>query len=198
MQRHLRHLGTVLIISSLASLLGACGGRIAADDGDAGDAEPHPATTTTPTASASPTDVATAPTTSATPPKESAWCGMPTGANLPYDDAGHLRELLVGRWLYCEGVGRVGPADVVGFEIDKERSWWYLRRAADGSLVRATGRGYQGWCVVIDLGHGNSQVDLDVDVGGGALVTQTQFTDGPRRVHLHHRDGYAAYLRIPD
>jgi hypothetical protein len=194
MHRPLRHPITLL----LTLALGACGGKIAADGDDAGDTDPR--TSTTPTTS--PTDVATAPsptpTTAPTTPKDSVWCGMPTGKNLPYSSADQLRALLVGKWIYCEGDGRVGPKEVVGFEIDVEHHWFYLRRAEDGTLFRETGAGYQGWCVVIDLGHGNYQVDLDVDTGGGALVTQTEFTDGPRRVHLHHRDGYAAYLRIPD
>ena len=198
MKRHLgmRHL-TTISLSLAIGLAGACGGKIAADGPDAGDvAEAASETTTTPSPTA--TDVPDPGTTPTTPAKDSVWCGMAVGPNLPYADATELRSLLVGRWLYCEGEGRVGPADVVGFEIDVAHHWWYLRRAADGTLARVGGAGYEGWCVVLDLGHGNYQVDFDVDTGGGALVTQTTFTDGPRRVHLHHREGYAAYLRIPD
>jgi hypothetical protein len=191
-----RHLGIVLAASAVALGIAACGGKIAADGPDADGEGPSPtATAPTGTATGTTTDPEPVPTST---PKDTVWCGMPTGASLPYGNAAQLRDLLVGRWIYCEGVGRVGPADVVGFEIDKDHFWWYLRRAPDGSLVRAAGTGYEGYCWVIDLGHGTYQVDLDVDVGGGALVTQTEFTDGPRRVHLHHRDGYAAYLRIPD
>ncbi|MEO7094844.1 MAG: hypothetical protein ABI175_16415 [Polyangiales bacterium] len=191
----LRHVTTVLVALALA----ACGGKIAQDDEDAaGDGFPS----VTPTA---PTDVPTTPTSTPTAvptatgtPKDSVWCGMPTGANLPYASSDALRGLLVGRWIYCEGEGRIGPKEVVGFEIDDKKHWWYLRRASDGSLFRETTAGYQGWCVVLDDGRGNYQVDLDVDTGGAVLVTQTQFTDGPRRVHLHHRDGYAAYLRVTE
>ena len=194
----LRHVGTILCALTFGIAAAACGGKIAPDGVDAGDIEPEPTATTAPTPTATEAPSGSATTEPTTPAKETVWCGMPVGPNLPYADATQLRSLLVGRWLYCEGEGRVGPADVVGFEIDAARNWWYLRRASDGSLVRASGVGYEGWCVVIDLGHGNYQVDLDVDTGGGALVTQTTFTDGPRRVHLHHREGYAAYLRIPD
>jgi hypothetical protein len=192
MHRSLRPLATILFTLAV----GACGGRIAADDDDDADARPRPSTTTTTSPT---TDVpTTTPTTTPTVPKDTVWCGMPIGASFPYANADDLRKLLVGKWLYCDGDGRVGPADVVGFEIRADSHWSYLRRGTDGELVRATAAGYGGWCVVLDLGHGRYQVDLDLDTKGGALITETEFTDGPRRVHLHHRDGYAAYLRVPD
>jgi hypothetical protein len=192
----------ILWACALVAGLAACGGRIAEDDrNDAGDAGAPSVTVPTSTATGAPTAVPTA-TATATgapapdgPPELS--CGMPMGKSYPYHSREQLADLLIGKWIYCTGDGRVGPSDVVGFEIAKDGLWYFLRRDSGGELVRAMAAGYRGRWVILDFGEDRYQLDLDVDSGGGPLISQTLFTDGPRRVHLHHDGAVADYLAVP-
>lgn len=190
----------VLVASLLTVPLFACGGKIAPDDGTVPTA-PSPTASADPTAPTPPDSPPPAPTE--VPPSDSTprvSCGLPVGPVLPYDSATTLEERIVGKWQYCSGDGHVGPADAIGIEVTREHRWYFLRKDDALGYRRAFDPGYTGFWFVVDTaayeGPGTFQLDFDLDEGGGTYVTQTVFTDGPRRMHLHHHDGTADYLKL--
>lgn len=109
-----------------------------------------------------------------------------------------VQDLLVGPWTRCGSGSAIGnPAGEAGLVFAADGTFRRLVRAADGTVVPASGVGQEGTWVVRDTtsmnGPGSYQVDLTVD-GSGTYISAPVFLASPTTVRFVGTQVQADYI----
>jgi len=127
---------------------------------------------------------------------EAALC-TPPGDVITTNTQAELEQHLIGAWLHCSGFMIFG-VDHDGFEFADDGKWYFLKAAADGSLVRQKGFDGGGDWSVLDTSHfngpGTFQVNLDTPSGSNAIFPT--FQENPSSLLIVSTGGRAEYAAV--
>ena len=103
----------------------------------------------------------------------------------PYglDSKQEVMAATAGQWLYCSGT--LGPGSAIGIEFAPGCRLYFLRRDADGNLVRGTERAYQAKYDIFHPRPANTAARIDVHLDEAQTLTFDVTADRcPERVRL--------------
>ncbi len=131
--------------------------------------------------------------------KRAADCGDPAdGGYRPATEA-QFRTAVARVWLLCQAPSFFGGREA-GVEINADGTWSKLEWKANGTLVRAAGRGNEGAWRAVDTSamNGTPTYQIDFDVDGGLASATPVFGAGRSKVRLDNMGVFVAdYIPAP-
>lgn len=114
------------------------------------------------------------------PPVE---CGSPGSDAEFYSNRSELKNLMSGRWIFCEGIRPIGPANQVGIDILPDGRFTILIVDKNNRIIRGQGFDYEGNFFVINEKAITSGSYFKFDTQD-AILGYLSFRKNPRKMRF--------------